>query len=76
MRFVPRLVVASLGLLCIGFLIAPTAGAAPIAWNEDHPSSDAPWLIGLLVLILLGGAMLMLLLRRGISKRSKSGDFR
>lgn len=76
MRFVPRLVFASFGLLCMGFLIAPLADAAPVAWNEDHPSTDAPWLIGLLVLILLGGAMLMLLLRRGMSKRTKSGDFR
>jgi hypothetical protein len=73
MRWLPRSVLTALWLLCMGFLVAPSAQAVT---NKDHPSSDAPWLIGLLVLVLLGGAATMLLFRRGASRRDQPGDFR
>jgi protein-S-isoprenylcysteine O-methyltransferase Ste14 len=76
MRFVERLVLAALWLLCMGFLVAPMAAGSTLVATEDHPSSDAPWFIGVLVLLLLGGGMLLLLVKRGMSKRTKSGDFR
>ena len=69
MRFIPKTALTALWLLCMGFLAAPAAhGVTP----EHHPSSDAPWLIGLLVLILLGAGMTFLLLKRGMSRRTKS----
>lgn len=73
MRFLPKATVATLWLLCMGFLTAPTAQAiAP----EHHPSSDAPWLIGLLVVVVLGAGMTFLLLKRGMSRRTKSSRLR
>jgi hypothetical protein len=60
----------------MGAVVAPTATAATTAAAKDHPSSDAPWFIGILVLIVLGGAMMLLLAKRGMSKRTKSSDFR
>ena len=73
MRFVPRAALMSLWLLCMGFLAAPTAQAiAP----EPHPSSDAPWLTGLLVLTLLGAGMTLLVLKRGMGRRTTSSRLR
>lgn len=72
MRFVPKAALTTLWLLCMGFLVAPSASAA----SKDHPSSDAPWLIGLLVLVLLGAGMLFLLMRYRMSRRTKSGRLR
>jgi protein-S-isoprenylcysteine O-methyltransferase Ste14 len=76
MRFVQRLMLAALWLLCMGFVVAPMAAGSTVLASKDHPSSDAPWFIGVLVLLVLGGAMLLLLVKRGMSKRTKSGDFR
>jgi O-antigen/teichoic acid export membrane protein len=76
MRLVTKSALAALWLLCVGFLVAPAATAGARVPAENHPSSDAPWLIGLLVLILLGLGALFLLFRRGMSRRTNSGDFR
>ena len=76
MRFARHLVLALLWILCMGIVVAPMADGGVVAASKDHPSSDAPWLIGILVLIVLGGALLMLVVKRGMSKRSKSRDFR
>lgn len=76
MRFVERLVLAALWLLCMGFMVAPMAAGSTVGATEDHPSSDAPWFIGILVLLVLGGGMLLLLTKRKMGKRTKSGDFR
>jgi F0F1-type ATP synthase assembly protein I len=76
MRFVQRLMLAALWLLCMGFVVAPVAEGSTVLATEDHPSSDAPWFIGVLVLIVLGAGMMLLLMKRKMGKRTKSGDFR
>lgn len=67
---------ASLWILCMGIVVAPMAEGSVVAASKDHPSSDAPWFIGILVLIALGGALLVLVVKRGMSKRSKSSSLR
>jgi FtsH-binding integral membrane protein len=51
---------------------APAAQAA----GKDHPSSNLPWVIGVVVVVVLLLAALMLKVRRGASKRDGSGHFR
>lgn len=60
-------------LLVLGVVLAPAAGA--VTGDKKHPSSDAPWLIAVLVLVVLGIAAAMLLLRRRVSKTSGT-DFK
>jgi hypothetical protein len=60
-------------LLVLGGMVA----AAPAeAATKNHPSSDAPWFIGLAVLVVLALGLLMLRLRRGMSRRNDNGHFR
>jgi hypothetical protein len=72
MRFIPKTALATLWLLCMGFLVAPAARAAA----KNHSSSDAPSPTGLLVLILLGAGMMFLVVRHGMSSRAKSSGLR
>jgi len=75
MRFI-RVVWVACGGLVVLLVGAPAASAVtPALANNDHPSSDAPWLIGILVLVLLGAGATMLLFRRKVSKTSGS-DFK
>lgn len=75
MRFVPRLLLSALWLLCMGFVVAPVARAATVL-AIDHPSNDEGWLIGLLVVILLGMGMVFLRMRHAMKKKTKSGNLR
>jgi hypothetical protein len=58
--------------------LCPTSRTAPpaLAESKNHGSSDAPWLIGLLVVVLLGLGMMMLRLRSGMRRRDPSDHFR
>lgn len=72
MRFV-RVAAVVGGLLWLCVLAAPAAVAK--VPSKDHPSSDAPWLIAILVLVVLGLAAVGLLVRRKVTKTS-GGDFK
>lgn len=71
--------IASKWLLALVAVFAASLGTAPAALaasNKQHPSSNLPWAIGLAVLVLLVLAVLMMFLRRGMSRRRESGPFR
>jgi hypothetical protein len=73
MRIALKSVLASLVVVALSVVTAPAALAAD---SKQHPSSNLPWAIGLAVLVLLAMALLLMSLRRGMSKRRESGHFR
>lgn len=73
MKFVRKAPWLAAVIFVLGLVVAPAAGA--VTGDKKDPSSDAPWLIGLLVLVLLGLAAVGLLLRRRASKTSGT-DFK
>jgi uncharacterized membrane protein SirB2 len=73
MKFVRIAPMLAAIIFVLGIGVAPAANA--VVGDKNHPSSDAPWLIGILVLVLLGIGAAMMLLRRRVSKTSGS-DFR
>jgi hypothetical protein len=78
MRTLLIYVTSTLALAAAAFAAAPGASALGTAASggKDHASSDAPWLIGLIVLVALGLAFLLLRLRNGMGKRDSAGPFR
>jgi cytochrome bd-type quinol oxidase subunit 2 len=73
MKFVRKAPWLAAVIFVLGAVAAPAAGA--VTGDKKQPSSDAPWLIGILVLVVLGAAAAMLLLRRRVSKTSGT-DFK
>ena len=59
-------------IFVLGVVVAPAAFA--VTGNKQHPSSDAPWFIGALVLVLLALGGVFALTRRRVSKTHGS-DF-
>jgi membrane protein DedA with SNARE-associated domain len=66
-----RVAITAFLFLLAGLLAAPAA----FAKSSDKPSSDAPWLIGILVVVVLALAAVGLLVRRRVGKSSGT-DFR
>jgi hypothetical protein len=62
--------------LASALLLALVTAPPALAESKNHGSSDAPWLIGLLVVVLLGLGMMMLRLRSGMRRRDPSDHFR
>jgi uncharacterized membrane protein affecting hemolysin expression len=73
MRIASKWFLAVLAGLGVSLATAPAALAAS---SKQHPSSNLPWAIGLAVLVLLVLAMLMMFLRRGMSRRRGAGPVR
>jgi O-antigen/teichoic acid export membrane protein len=64
--------VTILGLAVFSLAAAPSAFASP----KNHPSSDAPWFIGALVLVVLAVGALFAWLRKGNDRRDPQRPFR
>jgi hypothetical protein len=74
MRNLFNFVLAAIAVLGAALLTAPAASAA----SKDHPSSNAPWVIGLVVIVAIALGLLLLRLRSGVGKRdvTANGRFR
>lgn len=68
-----RLFLASIGgALVLTMVTAPLASAA----TREHPSSNTPWVIGLIVIVLIVVGLALMKLRSGASRRREPGHFR
>jgi uncharacterized BrkB/YihY/UPF0761 family membrane protein len=67
-----RILLTTLGVAAVLLFWAPAAQAAA----KNHGSSDAPWLVGLLVIVVLLLAAVALRLRSGMRKRDPNQHFR
>jgi membrane protein implicated in regulation of membrane protease activity len=77
MRNVFTYVLATVAIVGAALFAAPGASAASTA-SKDHPSSDLPWVIGIVVIVAIALGLLLLRLRSGVSKRdvTANGRFR